>query len=269
MKRINLLLILLCAQAIYALHAGNSQSALPEESQDNQALNQELHEIQQTPALVVDQQPLEQSLDQPEPRTQQDVAPASQVLSEQQPDDKIVPAQPEQTVIAATGDQQQSVQSLDLQVQDQDIVVATCAKTVATYSVLQLSALTAGGALSGYGCYKGCKLLYDWYSPQDQKEQPMTLSTKDRDLLLNFAEAMGQDVKQARAAGKRKTSLVQKFDISGLSMPLLVECNYIQSDFVKLYHQCDDEGNGIEVLNLFYCEFNHALKELIEQALII
>lgn len=250
MKKRSLFLFALCVQISYVLHAGNSQSLSSDDLHDKQELSEA-------------QKPDQQHLDQPEPRVkQQEIGCAYELSEQQQKDDKV--SDLEQSVDA----QLVSVQPCT-QVQEQESFVCTGTKTVATYSLLQLSALTAGGALVGYGCYKGCELLYNWYSPQRQKEQPMTLSSKDRDILLNFADAMGQDVKQARVAGKRKASVVQKFDISGLSMPLLIECNYIQNDFVKLYHQCDDEGNGIEALNLFYCEFNHALKELIQQAVIV
>lgn len=255
MKKRSLLLFALCAQMSYAMDAQSGQSPLANEQHDYQ----ELHDK--------GARPQEQHLDQVEPRMNQQESVPACALPKQQPEDN------KAFESSQSGEFDNNAQTEPAecrpQVQEQEPLVFAWTKRVATYSLLQLSALTAGVAIVGYGCYQGCQLLYDWYNPYIQKEQPMTLSLKDRDILLNFAEAMGQDVKQARVAGKRKASVVQKFDVSGLSMPLLIECNYIQNDFVKLYHQCDDEGNGIEELNLFYCEFNHALKELIQQAIIV
>lgn len=273
MKKSNLLLLVLCTHITYVSHAGDDQ-LLQQEPQQEQLVAQAPSSDQSSDSSA--EQPVqEQNLDQLEPREGQAEISVQQEQSVQDLASARVAEQPASsidTLPSASTDNATVISQQDISAPQEEPTsgLSSCVTTIAAYSKLQLTALTAGGALMGYGCYKAYTAVVDWYYPQEQeKEQAMTLSAKDRDLLLNFAEVMAQDVRQARTAGKRKASLVQKFDISGLSMPLLIECNYIQSDFVKLYHQCDDEGNGIEVLNLFYCEFNHALKELIDQAQIV
>lgn len=278
MKKSSLLLLALCAHITYVSHAGDDQS-LNLQPQEEQNLISSVEQVDSQPNEGSVQPPVqEQHLDLPEPRQEKQelVELQDQSVAQNQAStpafDPVTPSADKRDAGSATDNATVILQQdIPASQEESASMLSSCVTTIASYSKLQLTALTAGGALMGYGCYKVYAAVFDRYYPQGQKEQPMTLSAKDRDLLLSFAEAMAQDVRQARTAGKRKASLVQKFDISGLSMPLLIECNYIQSDFVKLYHQCDDEGNGIEVLNLFYemCEFNHALKELIDQAQIV
>ncbi len=136
------------------------------------------------------------------------------------------------------------------------------------YSKQQCAAVAAGAVVLGYGIYKGYQWVLSCYVTDAIAEQPIQLTAKESEILINFADAMAQDVKQARS-GNRRPSIVKGFDISGLSMPLVIECNAIQNDFVKLYNECDEQGNNVDLLNMFYCQVNDAVKALLACAEII
>lgn len=131
------------------------------------------------------------------------------------------------------------------------------------YSKQQVVALIVGAAIVGYGAYKAYHAFIAWYFGQT-----LQLSVQDRDILLGLTEAMEQDVKQV-SSDNRKPSWVKKFDLSGLSSPLDIECKYWQHNFVMLYDQCQDQQELIDVLDSFYGDFNQAIKNLISKARIV
>lgn len=133
---------------------------------------------------------------------------------------------------------------------------------------IRLAALTGAVSLLGYGAYKGYEALMALWRDYAEGEQPVKLTVKERGILLSLVEAMAEDVQHARD-GKKQPSAVTQFDIGGLSMPLAIECNFMQHGFIERYNQCDEQGNNVDALEMFYDQFSELVRSVVDRAEIV
>lgn len=136
------------------------------------------------------------------------------------------------------------------------------------YGKQQLIALSAGAVILGYAIYKSYLFLANWAQPiVKELEQEIAITAQDRDILFGLVGAMKQDVQNLRE-GKHEPSLVAQSDLTGLSEIIASECNFIRDNFVELYNIIEPSGVNIDVLVMFYEEFDRATQALIAQAAI-
>lgn len=141
-------------------------------------------------------------------------------------------------------------------------------QTAKEYGAWRLAALVAGVSLIGYGAYKGSEKLKAWWQSHEQGAEQTKLTLKERDILLSLIDAMAEDIEHARA-GKKEPSVVKQFDIAGLNESLAAECTFMQRGFIELYNQCDEQGNNVDTLELFYNQFSEVVRSVVSQAEIV
>lgn len=127
--------------------------------------------------------------------------------------------------------------------------------------------LTAGAMFVGYCIYKIWHMFTDEVE-QVLEELKVTLTHQDREILFTVLQAMAQDIDNLRE-NKHEVSAVAHVDLSSLSEILAPECKVLCSNFVELYNAIDRSGNNIEIIIMFYGEFERAVQALLLQAEII
>ncbi len=135
-------------------------------------------------------------------------------------------------------------------------------------TAIKVAAVAGAVSLLGYGAYKGYEALMVWWQDYSEGEKPVKLTLKERDILLSLVEAMAEDVKNVRD-GEQKPSVVKQFDIGGLNMPLAIECNFMQHGFIEMYNQCDEQGNNVGALEMFYDQLGELVRSVVDRAEIV
>ncbi len=133
---------------------------------------------------------------------------------------------------------------------------------------IKLAALTGAVSLLSYGAYKGYEALMALWRDYAEGEQPVKLTVKERNIILSLVEAMAEDFQHVRD-GNKQSSAVKQFDIGGLSMPLAIECNFMQHGFIERYNLCDEQGNNVDVLEMFYDQFSELVRSVVNRAEIV
>jgi hypothetical protein len=141
------------------------------------------------------------------------------------------------------------------------------ASSIKDISKQHMFPLTAGAMFVGYCAYKVWNMFVKT-AEQVAEELKITLTSQDREILFAVLQAMAQDIENLRE-NKHEASAVGQIDLSSLSEILAPECKVLCSNFVELYNAIDRSGNNIEIIIMFYGQFERAVQAVLLQAEII